>query len=145
MFYAQTRHHHNNDSFHDLMKAFFRSYPEWNTMWTDEGTGKGMKIKVREKDVRVTLPFPGVSAKDFDVEVVGDTLSVRANRTQDSSNENKQYLCRERSTESFQESIRLPVRVNGSATSAKYTDGVLTLLIPREVPEANGSKQIKVD
>ena len=114
-------------------------------MWTDEGTGKGMKIKVREKDVRVTLPFPGVSAKDFEVEVVGDTLSVRANRTQDSSNENKQYLCRERSTESFQESVRLPVRVNGSATSAKYTDGVLTLLIPREVPEASGSKQIKVD
>ena len=145
MYYAQTRHHHNADSFHDLMKAFLRSYPEWNTMWTDEGPGKGMKIKVREKDVRVTLPFPGVSAKDFEVEVVGDTLSVRANRTQDSSNENKQYLCRERSTESFQESIRLPVRVNGSATSAKYTDGVLTLLIPREVPEANGSKQIKVD
>ena len=145
MYYAQTRHHHNADSFHDLMKAFFRSYPEWNTMWTDEGPGKGMKIKVREKDVRVTLPFPGVSAKDFEVEVVGDTLSVRANRTQDSSNDNKQYLCRERSTESFQESVRLPVRVNGSATSAKYTDGVLTLLIPREDPEANGSKQIRVD
>ena len=114
-------------------------------MWTDEGTGQGMKIKVREKDVRVTLPFPGVSAKDFEVEVMGDTLSIRANRTQDSSDENKQYLCRERSTESFQESVRLPVRVNGSATSANYVDGVLTLLIPREDPEAKGSKQIKVD
>ena len=145
MYYAQTRHHHNVDSFHDLMKAFFRSYPEWNAMWADEGPGKGLKIKVREKDVRVTLPFPGVSAKDFEVEVMGDTLSIRANRTQDSSDENKQYLCRERSTESFQESVRLPVRVNGSATSAKYVDGVLTLLIPREDPEANGSKQIKVD
>lgn len=144
MYYAQTRHH-NADSFHDLMKAFFRNYPDWNSVWTDDVPGKGMKIKVREKDVRVTLPFPGVSAKDFDVEVVGDTLSVRANRTQDSSDDNKQYLCRERSTESFQESVRLPVRVNGSETTAKYVDGVLTLLIPRDDPEARGSKQIKVD
>ena len=104
-----------------------------------------MKIKVREKDVRVTLPFPGVSAKDFEVEVVGDMLSIRANRTQDNSDDTKHYLCRERSTESFQESVRLPVRVNGSETSAKYIDGVLTLLIPRENAEARNSKQIKVD
>ena len=145
MYYAQTRHQHPADSFHDLMKAFFKNYPDWNTMWTDDGRGNGMKVKIREKDVRVTLPFPGVSAKDFEVEVVGDTLTVRANRKQESSDGSKQYLCRERSTESFQESVRLPVRVNGSATSAKYTDGVLTLLIPREDPEANGSKQIKVD
>lgn len=145
MYYAQTRHQHNTDSFHDLMKALFRNYPEWNTMWTDEGPGRGMKIKVREKDVRVTLPFPGVSAKDFEVEVVGDMLSIRANRTQDNSDDTKHYLCRERSTESFQESVRLPVRVNGSETSAKYIDGVLTLLIPRENAEARNSKQIKVD
>ena len=144
MFYAQTRHH-NNDSFHDLMKAFFRNYPDWNTMWTDEGPGKGLKVKVREKDVRVVLPFPGVSAKDFDVEVVGDTLTIHASRSQETSDENKQYLCRERSTESFQESVRLPVRVNGADTKAKYEDGVLTLLIPREGVEAKASKQIKVD
>lgn len=144
MYYAQTRHH-NNDSFHDLVKAFFRNYPEWNTMWTDEGPGKGLKMKVREKDVRVTLPFPGVNAKDFDVEVVGDTLTIHASRSQENSDESKQYLCRERSTESFQESVRLPVRVNGAETKAKYEDGVLTLLIPREGIEAKATKQIKVD
>lgn len=145
MYYAQTRNHHNNDSFHDLVKAFFRNYPEWNTMWTDEGPGKGLKMKVREKDVRVILPFPGVSAKDFDVEVVGDTLTIHASRSQENSDESKQYLCRERSTESFQESVRLPVQVNGAETKAKYEDGVLTLLIPREGIEAKATKQIKVD
>ena len=145
MYYAQTRHQHHADSFHDLMKAFFKNYPDWNTMWTDDGRGNGMKVKIREKDVRVTLPFPGVSAKDFEVEVVGDTLTVRANRKQESSDESKQYLCRERSTESFQESVRLPVRVDGPNTKAKYEDGVLTLLIPREGAEAKASKQIRVD
>ena len=145
MYYAQTRHHHSTDSFHDLMKALFRNYPDWNTMWTDDGPGKGMKVKVREKDVRVVLPFPGASAKDFEVEVVGDTLSVRVSRTRDNSDETGRYLCRERSAESFQENVRLPVRVNGSETTAKYTDGVLTLLIPRETPEDRSSKQIRVD
>ena len=145
MYYVPARHHHAEDSLHDLMKAFFRNYPDWNTMWTDDGRGNGMKVKIREKDVRVTLPFPGVTAKDFEVEVVGDTLTVRASRKQESSDESKQYLCRERSTESFQESLRLPVRVDGPNTKAKYEDGVLTLLIPREGAEAKASKQIKVD
>ena len=145
MYYAQTRHQHNSDSFHDLVLAFFRNYPEWNTMWVDESRMNGLKVKIHEKDVRVTLPFPGVTAKDFEVEVVGDTLTVRANRKQEASDEQKQYLCRERSTESFQESIRLPVRVNGSETRAKYQDGVLSLSIPREGCDAKTSKQIKVD
>lgn len=146
MYYAPTRHHHSNDSFHDLVKAFFKHYPDWNTLWTDDGRGNGMKVKIREKDVRVTLPFPGVTAKDFEVEVVGDTLTVRASRSRESAGqEQQQYLCRERSTESFQESIRLPVRVNGADTKAKYEDGVLTLLIPKEDAEAKASKQIKVD
>ena len=145
MYYAPARHHHSHDSFHELMKAFFnQQYPEWNTMWSDEGRS-GMKVKIREKDVRVTLPFPGVTAKDFEVEVVGDTLTVRAHRTQENQDEQKQYLCRERSTESYQESLRLPVRVNGPATKAKYEDGVLTLLIPREDAEAGNSKMIQVD
>ena len=145
MYYAQTRHHHNSDSFHDLVRAFFRNYPEWNGMWTDENRMNGLKVKIHEKDVCVTLPFPGVTAKDFEIEVVGDTLTVRANRKQEASDEQKQYLCRERSTESFQESIRLPVRVNGSETRAKYQDGVLSLMIPREGCDAKTSKQIKVD
>ena len=145
MYYAQTRHHSANDSFHDLMKAFFKNYPEWNTMWTDDGRGNGMKVKIREKEVRVTLPFPGVTAQDFEVEVVGDTLTVRANRKQNSQDETRQYLCKERSTESFQESLRLPVRVNGSETKAKYEDGVLILQIPREGAEARAAKTIRVD
>ena len=145
MYYAPARHHYANDSFHDLVKAFFRHYPDWNTMWTDDGHGSGMQIKIREKDVRVTLPFPGVTAKDFEVEVVGDTLTVRAHRHQTASSEQQQYLCRERSMESFQESVRLPVRVNSVDTKAKYEDGVLKLLIPREDAEAKGSKLIQVD
>ena len=145
MFYVPARHHHANDSFHELMKAFFNHDPEWNAMWPYENRRGGMKVKIREKDVRVTLPFPGVTAKDFEVEVVGDTLTVRAHRTQEDSNEQKRYLCRERSTESYQESLRLPVRVNGPVTKARYEDGVLTVLIPREDAEARNPKMIKVD
>ena len=145
MYYAPTRHHPANDSFHDLVKAFFKNYPDWNTMWTDDGRGNGLKVKIREKEVRVTLPFPGASAKDFEVEVVGDTLTVRANRKQCSQDETRQYLCKERSTESFQESLRLPVRVNGAETKAKYEDGVLILQIPREGADARGAKTIRVD
>ena len=145
MFYVPARHHYSNDSFHELMKAFFDHDPEWNAMWPYESRRGGMKVKIREKDVRVTLPFPGVTARDFEVEVVSDTLTVRAHRAQDASHEQKRYLCRERSTESYQESLRLPVRVNGPETKARYEDGVLTVLIPRQDAEARNPKMIQVD
>ena len=122
-------------SFNDLMKSFFGHYPEW----------KGQQP--HDKDVSVKLPFPGCTPKDFEVEVIGDFLTVKAQHSaQNEESENgRHYICRERSMESYQESVRLPVTVKGSETKAKYQDGVLTLTIPRETENAKTSRTIKVD
>lgn len=134
-------------SFNDLMKSFFGHYPEWNSAWLAERNQTGLQIEVHDKDVSVKLPFPGCTPKDFEVEVIGDFLTVKAQHsTQNNESENgRHYICRERSMESYQESVHLPVTVKGSETKAKYLDGVLTLTIPRETENAKTSRTIKVD
>lgn len=131
----------------DLVKAFFGHFPEWNSAWLAENQAAGMEVEVHDHDVTVKLPFPGCSPKDFEIEVVGDFLTVKAQRNATSSHdgyETKHFICRERSTASYEESIRLPVMVRGSNTKAKYVDGVLTLTIPRATNDGKRSKVIKV-
>lgn len=137
----------NFNPVHELMKDFFGQFPELNQFYQMRNGCSRLQVKVHDNAVCVKLPFPGCTPKDFEVEVVGDYLTVRAHRTQDGNEvKGKNYICRERSTESCQESVRLPVKVLGSETKAKYTDGILILNIPRDNEAAKKTvKTIQVD
>jgi len=132
-------------TFNDLMKAMFGQLPEWNAGWFREHSKSSLQVEVHDKDVSVKLPFAGCAAKDFQVEIVGDFLTVKVTRSAEKKDEKeKHYICRERSVESYEESIRLPVMVKGSETKAKYADGILMLTIPREEKNVKQSRNIKV-
>lgn len=101
------------------------------------------RIELETGDAGVTarLPLPGVLTKDIDVEVVGDMLTIRAKREEAVPRDAKgHYLKRERSCTEFEETVRLPVPVKGQDAAAKYTDGVLTVTIPRETEHKQSRK-----
>lgn len=127
------RHNFNENPMNELMRTFFGHFPEWNTFYQEENRMGGLQVKVHDNNVCVKLPFPGCTPKDFDIQVVGDYLTVRAQHSAEKNHEEKgNYICRERSMNSYQESVKLPVKVLGEQTKAKYTDGVLMLSIPRD-------------
>ena len=106
-----------------------------------------MEVEVRDADVTVKLPAPGCTPENFDIEVVNDFVTVRVKREcecADSPENEKHYIIRERSFDEFEESVKLPVEVRGHEATAKYTDGVLTLTIPREDAKKNTKSVIKV-
>ena len=106
-----------------------------------------MEVEVRDADVTVKLPAPGCTPENFDIEVVNDFVTVRVKREcecADSPENEKHYIIRERSFDEFEESVKLPVEVRGHEATAKYTDGVLTLTIPREDTKKNAKAVIKV-
>jgi len=106
-----------------------------------------MNVEVNDDDVTVRLPAPGCAPDNFDIEVVNDFVTVRVKREcgcADSGESEKHYILRERSFEEFEESVKLPVEVRGHEATASYTDGVLTLVIPREDAKKNASHVIKV-
>lgn len=131
----------------ELMRNFFGRFgglaPEF---FSGANFDSALEVEVGDKEVVAKLPCAGCRPEDFAVEIVGDFLTVNVKRNAGpgpESEDGKRYLCRERSTSEFEESIRLPVAVNGSAAKAKYQDGVLTLTIPRE-DEKKNSHVIKV-
>jgi len=57
--------------------------------------------------------------------------------------EKDQYLYRERRFGSFSRTLQLPVRVEGDRAQASFTDGVLTLSIPKA--EEVKPRQIRIN
>lgn len=101
-----------------------------------------LEVEVGEKEVTAKLPCAGCCPEDFVVEIVGDFLTVNVKHCEKCTpqkDDGKHYICKERSSAEFEESLRLPVAVNGSGAKAKYVDGVLVLTIPRDLAD-NQSK-----
>ncbi|MBO7148115.1 MAG: Hsp20/alpha crystallin family protein [Lentisphaeria bacterium] len=133
-------------TFSDMMKNFFSGYPEFHSPWIASAKNGKLDVEVHEKDVTVTFPFPGAQAKDFNVEVVGDFITVKAHRESTCNEEKeKHYIRRERSRESYEETLHLPVAVQGGDTKAKYADGVLTVIIPRLEKDVKAPRNIEVE
>lgn len=103
-----------------------------------------IELETGDADVVAKLPLPGFRSKDIQVEVVGDMLTVRAKReTAAPENAKGHYLKRERSCTEYEETVRLSAPVRGQDATAKYTDGVLQVTIPRE-SERKQSRRIPV-
>lgn len=84
---------------------------------------------------------PGLTEKDFEISVAGDTLTLRGERKLELP-EGHSVHRRERREFRFAKSYQLPARVDAEKVVATLKHGVLTLTLPK-VPEAQ-PRQISV-
>ncbi len=75
--------------------------------------------------------LPGVSQKDVKVSLMGDTLTIRGERRQSTSEKSATTLRVERSHGTFERSFTLATPVRGDAVKASYRDGVLEVRVPK--------------
>jgi HSP20 family protein len=73
---------------------------------------------------------PGVDPKSLDIEVTGDTLTLRGERKLPELPEGASYHRRERDFGQFRRSFTLPEKVNSSKVVAKCEDGILEVRLP---------------
>ena len=99
-----------------------------------------------EKDYTVEVVSPGFKKEDFKINVDDDILTISAESKNESKEGNgKEYSRREYSYTSFTRSFRLPENAKDDALSAKYTDGILKINIPKTQQQQKVSKQINVE
>ena len=90
----------------------------------------------------IKASIPGVDAENLNVILEDNVLTIKAEVEGDELAENEQVHIRERRTGSFNRSLRFPVDVNGDDITADYTNGVLSLNVPKA--EEVKPKQINV-
>jgi HSP20 family protein len=93
-----------------------------------------INLKETNDNFEVEVAAPGMSKKDFKIELNGNMLTIgseKANEWQD--NENEKYTRKEFSYQSFQRTFQLPKDVvDEDKIQAKYENGLLHLTIPKK-------------
>lgn len=100
-----------------------------------------MDILETKDELIVKVELPGLEAKDVNVSVSSDMLTVKGEKEKEEEKD-AQYHCVERHYGSFHRSFRLPSSVKGDKVEATFDKGVLKITLPK-VEEAR-KKEIKV-
>jgi len=124
-------------------RPFFSSImrPLYST--EDIGWSPAMDVVEKEDRFLVTVELPGMHEKDIDVSVVGDTLTVRGERKEETAEENESYYCNERAYGAFARTMTLPSLVNADKIQASYEDGILEIHLPKTAEVQPKKIQVK--
>jgi HSP20 family protein len=111
--------------------------------WSREGSavGSGISVDVADHDdsVVVTADLPGFEKEDIDLSVSGRRLTIRAVRESTDETTDEAYVRRERRHESMRRAVPLPDDVDEEAAAARYTNGVLTVTLPKVTVDDDSS------
>ena len=86
---------------------------------------------LNEDNLKIVIDIPGFSKQDIDLTLYGDILSIKAQKVLDEK-ESESLITNQRPNV-IDKKIRLPIDVKQGEEkieSAKYENGILTLMIP---------------
>ena len=114
-----------------LFEDSFVSPMSWRTIGNGEGVTPPLDVHETEDHIVVTASLPGIRPDDVEITMVGQTLTLRGEFKADEGVGREQYLYRERRYGTFNRTLQLPVRVEGDKAEATFSDGILTLRVPK--------------
>ncbi len=125
------------DPFFQAFDRFFadRAWPTVTGSETESATPASWAptVDLRETDEAfiLTAELAGLNKKDIEISLEEDTLTLSGERKFEKESENDNYHRVERSYGQFRRSFSLPNTIEGDKVSAKFTNGLLTLTIPK--------------
>ncbi|HYP68375.1 MAG TPA: Hsp20/alpha crystallin family protein [Thiobacillaceae bacterium] len=125
------------EPFDDLFRGFFRP-----VRWEKDVPQIKVDVKEDDKTYTVHADLPGLKKEDIQVTIDGQVVTVSAEtRRESEQKEGERVLKRERYFGKVSRSFSLDGEVDETAASAKYTDGVLELSLPKKA----GSSQKRLE
>lgn len=99
-----------------------------------------------EKDaVVVKTELPGMKKEDIEVNLTGETLTIKGEKKEDKEVKEDDYYRRERSYGSFMRSVGLPCEVKSEEIKASFKDGVLEIRLPKTEEAKKKAVAVKID
>lgn len=131
-----------DDSFDDLLRGFFIRPMAFEGGQTQPAQIR-MDVKEDEASYTVHAEIPGVSKEDIQVGIDGNQVSISAEvKRRTEQKEGGRVLKTERFYGKAARSFSLASEVDAGGAQAKYTDGVLELVLPKKT--AATSKQVTI-
>lgn len=92
----------------------------------------------------VEMDLPGLEKKDIKVELGENNLTISAKKEQKREEKNKNMLRNERFSGSFYREIELPGYTDPSKVKANYSNGVLTVTLPKVEEKKKKENRVEV-
>ena len=124
-------------AFDDMERSFFRDVPSVASFRTDvTDTGDAYKLEAE---------LPGFNKDDIKIDIENDCLTISAERKLETNEDDKKknFVKRERFYGSYSRSFDVS-GINIDGIVASYTDGVLTLTMPKKAAEVPASRRLEI-
>jgi len=130
--------------FGDFFDKAFSDWTSSNFSMTNT-TLPATNIRETKDDFIVTMAVPGMSKKDFKIDLNDNVLTISSEKKEEKDDKDENYSRREYSYQSFSRAFTLPKEVvNDEKISAKYDNGELKIIIPKK-EESKPKKPIQID
>jgi HSP20 family protein len=103
-----------------------------------------LDIAATDKAYTIAAELPGVDEGKVEIEVLGDTLTIRGQKEHEQEDKGKNYYCVERTYGAFQRQLSLPEDADADAIQAHFKKGVLKLTVPRRGAPPRAARRIEV-
>jgi len=90
-----------------------------------------MDVIEDEEQITVITDLPGVKKENIKLDITEDNLEINAQFNQESEFEEKDFVRKERTYGQTNRIISLPAKIEINETSAKFENGVLTIILPK--------------
>ena len=130
------------DNFYNMLDDFFSDNFFQSGRNLTRDTFK-IDIEDKENEYIVEAEIPGVPREAIDLGIEDDILSISVSRVEETNDDGKNYIHRERRATSMSRRIRL-ADANLNEIKAKLESGVLTITIPKDV-KGNVFRKIDIE
>ncbi|MEM1241631.1 MAG: Hsp20/alpha crystallin family protein [Cyanobacteria bacterium P01_H01_bin.26] len=107
------------------------------------GFTPAVEIEERDDLYHLRLEVPGINKDDLDIQVTSETISISGERRTSSQTEEDGVTRSEFRYGSFSRVVSLPGRIDHQNVAANYSDGILSLTLPKA--EEEKTKVVKVN
>ena len=112
----------------NMMKRFGMDWPA-----LPEFELKSPKVDIIDRDdsIIVKAEVPGIEKKDLDISVTENSVTIKGESRSETKEEKDDYIHSEIRRGSVLRTVPLPCPVDSNKASAKFTDGILELTLPK--------------
>jgi HSP20 family protein len=103
-----------------------------------------VNIQETDKHYELHVVAPGLNKEDFKINVDRNTLHVSYEHKDENKEQNGKWIHTEYRNRSFKRSFTLSEKIDASNISAKYTDGVLCVVLPKKESAEVTAQEIAV-
>lgn len=92
-------------------------------------------LEDRGKDYSLTVDLPGFNKENIEIEVANDSVIIHAKKTAAEEEKKRNYVRRERATQTYYRRIQLPEKVRSEDAKASLNNGILEVVLSKKEPK----------